>query len=652
VRQIDRYQIEAELDSGGFGTVFRARHVVLGRKVALKLLHPSRESSLDIVERFLREARILSSIASPHVVQVIDAGMTGDRQLFLAMELLDGISLAARLEHQSPLTVHHALSITRQVAKGLAAAHAAGVVHRDLKPGNIFLTRTADGREFAKVLDFGISKSHAREADNVITMTGAVLGTPHYMAPEQLHGARDVDARADLYSLAVCLYEMLSGHLPYAANTLEALLAQRLRDPPTPITTYIPHLPFELVTIIDRGLARDPDARFLNIAEFDAALGRLDPLHLPATTPPHVHAMPVATAQDPQGQLTANARGRSNRPLPHPSEVPAAASAATVPAVSFTPWPANTPPPDPSASQSVRPYPTAAPSARPYPTAPPSARPSSSSASPSVHPPPSFPPVARPTPSISPPPHIAHSTPPAPMPVSAAEPARSAGNITLFLLLGGAVIVILVLIAALVSITALFITRNPSSRNRAEPATSPASPPSPYAPPPSIGPMVPVRETSEPAPAPTTSPAPIPRSPETNEGGASPRGGTGSGVVTGPGVVIGPNVVVGGADRTGRTVHAFVTRTIGDVDTSTFDALFGRATRRLNECRRSVDDDVRLQVFVGPERRLSIVQPDVTQPHGHEETARCAASAIHDAGPLERESGHGIVQVTIQLRAR
>lgn len=594
MRQVDRYQIEAELDSGGFGTVFRARHVVLGRRVALKLLHPSRESALDVVERFLREARILSSIASPHVVQVVDAGMTEERQLFLAMELLDGMSLAARLEQQSPLTVHHALSITRQVAQGLAAAHAAGVVHRDLKPGNIFLAKTDGGREIAKVLDFGISKSQARDTGNFITMTGAVLGTPHYMAPEQLHGARDVDARADIYSLTVCLYEMLSGRLPYAANTLEALISQRLKDAPTPVTVHAPQLPFELVTIIDRGLAREPDARFFSIAEFDAALGRLDPLPMPASTPPLRPGLSPAaralqspatapTQRDPGGIPTANARGPSQRPpAQHPP--PASDSAATAPAVAVTPWPASV-----------------APAARPSPSAfpPASARPPSPAA---------FPPAsARPSPSGFPP--AAHSVPPAP------SPPRTVSNFTLVLLLGGSVITILILIAALVSVTALIVARRPASPSPVTPA-APASPPVLA---PTIGPMVPITETP---PAPTTpeaAPTPTPPAPTVGER---------------------------------RPVQVLIDRAVGSVDTSTFDALFERATSRLNECRREVDDEVRLQVFPGPQGRLSIVQPDPTRPHGHEDTARCAAAAIRAAGPLDRESGHGIVQITVRLRAR
>ncbi|UJR82339.1 serine/threonine-protein kinase [Sandaracinus amylolyticus] len=297
-RRIDRYVIEAELDAGGFGQVFRARHGVTGRAVALKLLHPSREASLDVVERFLREARILSAIASPHVVQVLDAGISEDRKIFLAMELLEGESLAKRIQRTGPLPMREAIVVARQILAGLAAAHAAGVVHRDLKPANVFLARGHDGSETTKVLDFGISKSRSRGQESVITMTGAVLGTPHYMAPEQLHGARDVDGRADLYALAVCLYEMLSGKLPYSATTIDSLIAQRLTEPPTPLAAHAPHLPRALLAIIDRGLARDPDARFRTPAELDAALTTLEMAALPPTTPPAMLA-PAAVSTRP-----------------------------------------------------------------------------------------------------------------------------------------------------------------------------------------------------------------------------------------------------------------------------------------------------------------------------------------------------------------
>lgn len=348
MRRVDRYAIEAELDSGGFGTVYRARHQVIGRSVALKLLHPSRESSLDVIERFLREARILSAIASPHVVQVIDAGMTEERQLFLAMELLEGESLAKRIARAGPLGAREAISIARQILAGLAAAHAVGVVHRDLKPANVFLARTPDHREIAKVLDFGISKSRGPAGESVITMTGAVLGTPHYMAPEQLHGAREVDARADLYALAVCLYEMLSRKLPYQpSGGLESLIALRLTEPPTPLARHQPHLPRALLDVVDRGLARDPDARFRSAAEMDAALAAIEPgAALPATASPAPSTPPLGG----HGARPASASGAKRAP----AAVPASAVMMASPIAAHARPVAPAPTPQPGARSGPR----------------------------------------------------------------------------------------------------------------------------------------------------------------------------------------------------------------------------------------------------------------------------------------------------------
>ncbi len=184
-QRIDRYLIERELGRGSFGAVYKARHSVIGRDVALKVLHPERATSPSVLERFLGEARAVAAIGSPHIVQVFDAGLTPDGKAFLAMELLEGEDLAQHLARQGRLSPAAAVSIAREVLLGLAAAHRAGVVHRDLKPANIFLARASDGSLHAKVLDFGISKI-ARPVGEELTMTGTMLGTPHYMTPDQL----------------------------------------------------------------------------------------------------------------------------------------------------------------------------------------------------------------------------------------------------------------------------------------------------------------------------------------------------------------------------------------------------------------------------------------------------------------------------------
>ena len=306
-QRIDRYVIEAELGRGGFGAVYRARHTMLGRRVALKVLHAQRALDREVLERFLREARGVAAIGSANIVAVLDAGIAETGEAFLAMELLEGEELAARIA-RGPVPVAIAIDLTRQILRGLAAAHASDVVHRDLKPSNVFVARTPEG-DVAKILDFGISKMRPGTMGEALTRTDAVMGTPHYMAPEQLHGARDVDARADLYSASVVLYEMVSGRLPYEATTLEGLLAARLVDDPIPIRDRAPWLAQRVIEVIDRGLARDPSRRFASAAEMDAALASA--AALVSGSMPTVRSVPPAHTTIPSTTPVALARPAS-----------------------------------------------------------------------------------------------------------------------------------------------------------------------------------------------------------------------------------------------------------------------------------------------------------------------------------------------------
>ena len=269
--RIDRYVIERELGSGGFGTVYRARHTFTDRAVALKLLRQDRDNTPQTLDRFLQEARASAAIGSPHIVQVLDAGMADDGRAFLAMELLEGEDLATRIARRGKMSPEDAVRIVRQILAGLGAAHARGIVHRDLKPANIFLASSSEG-ERAKILDFGISKMRLPGRMDGLTRTGMVLGTPTYMSPEQFRGARDVDGRADLYSLSVILYEMLSGKLPFDAESYESLLLKVMTEPPVPLARVAPDVPAPMSDAIDRGLARDPDARWPSAAELSRAL--------------------------------------------------------------------------------------------------------------------------------------------------------------------------------------------------------------------------------------------------------------------------------------------------------------------------------------------------------------------------------------------
>lgn len=275
---IDRYQVHQLLGQGGFAAVYFAEHVHLGHPVALKVLHPELAQIPEMLERFFREARAAAAIGSPHIVEVVDSGQAPDGTPFLAMELLDGVSLEDALDRRElPFEPDVALSILLQVLDGLAAAHSAGIIHRDLKPANIFIEKSEEGG-LLKLLDFGVSKVKTGRGLEVLTRSGAWLGTPLYMAPEQFRGARDVDERADLYSLAAIGYELLAGDPPFLANTTTDLIRLVATTPHTPLGQRRPGIPPGLAAVLERGLAKDPDGRWPDVLAMSAALrGSLEP---------------------------------------------------------------------------------------------------------------------------------------------------------------------------------------------------------------------------------------------------------------------------------------------------------------------------------------------------------------------------------------
>lgn len=273
--QLDRYHVESLLGTGSFSAVYRARHVHTGAPVALKVLKKRLEASGDetIVERFLREARAAATVGSEHIVQVIDAGRA-DELTFLALEFLEGTPLDA-LVKQGPLAVSRALELTNQVLDGLEATHRAGIIHRDMKPANVFVLQRG-GRDFVKLLDFGISKIHADDV-RALTMTGVAMGTPSYMAPEQFFDARSVDERADLYSVAVMLYELLSGRKPLVSGSYAEAVMKVRSEIPTPLTVIVPAVPKALADVVAKGLSKAKEDRWQTAAAFKQALrGVLD----------------------------------------------------------------------------------------------------------------------------------------------------------------------------------------------------------------------------------------------------------------------------------------------------------------------------------------------------------------------------------------
>ena len=302
-QQIDRYLVERELGRGAFGTVYRARHAVTGRAVALRVLLAHAAATTEMVERFFREARAAASTMSPHIVDVLDASVAPDGAPFLALELLEGDDLEAHLARQGRLRVADALRIAREIASGLDAAHRRGVVHRDLKPANVFLARRADAAPAAKILDFGMSK--LAEPSSVRTGTGTVMGTPLYMAPEQLAGrAREADARADLYALGAILFEMLAGTAPHDATSLDALVAMKLTQPPRDLAALAPGTHPGVVALVHRCLALRPEDRPASAVEVQEELARLAqvtsaPVSQPPVSQPPVSQPPAAPGPSP-----------------------------------------------------------------------------------------------------------------------------------------------------------------------------------------------------------------------------------------------------------------------------------------------------------------------------------------------------------------
>jgi serine/threonine protein kinase len=259
------------------GMVFLGEHMLLGRRAAIKTLLPTVAVNREIVERFFNEARATSAISDPGVIQVFDFGYHVDGTAYIVMELLEGEALSARIERLGKLSLADALRIARQIAGSLAAAHARGIVHRDLKPENIFMVADAEtqGGERSKILDFGICKLGAGDSDATVTQSGAMIGTPCYMSPEQCRGAGGVDHRADIYAFGCLVFYMLTGRPPFDADAPGELIVAHLQAEPVPPSAYVAELPPEIDTFLLRCLAKSPDERYQSMAEIQLMIGEL-----------------------------------------------------------------------------------------------------------------------------------------------------------------------------------------------------------------------------------------------------------------------------------------------------------------------------------------------------------------------------------------
>ncbi|CAN5154810.1 hypothetical protein BH11MYX1_BH11MYX1_41390 [soil metagenome] len=276
--EIGAYRLLEKIGEGGMGSVWMAEHTKLGRRAAIKLLHPSFSMRPEIVQRFFNEARAATAIADPGIVQIFDYGNHTDGSAYLVMALLEGETLHDRLKRAGAMAPPEALRVLRQVASTLGAAHLRGIVHRDLKPENIFLVRDPEvaGGERAKVLDFGIAKLVGDPTQTQQTNASLVLGTPAYMSPEQCRGAGQVDQRSDVYSLGCVFFALLTRRPPFVANGGGELIAMHLvNDPPRP-SQFVANLPGAVEAVIMRCLAKDPGDRYANAGEFAHVLSQLD----------------------------------------------------------------------------------------------------------------------------------------------------------------------------------------------------------------------------------------------------------------------------------------------------------------------------------------------------------------------------------------
>jgi serine/threonine-protein kinase len=301
-QSIGNYRILSKIGTGGMGAVFLAEHPLIGKRVALKVIHRELAGNREVVQRFYQEARSVNKIGNEHIVEVHDFGVTPEGDHFYIMEYLEGKTLAAVLQRERSFPVMRALHIGAQMASALAAAHANGIIHRDLKPDNIMLMTRLGDPDFVKVLDFGLAKVFSA-ATAVKTAAGVLLGTPQYMSPEACESKREIDHRTDIYALGVLLFQMMTGVLPFDGQTMgEVLIKQVTALPPAP-RGINPSIPPSVEQVLLRCLAKPPDARFPTMQALRDAL--LDPEAYLRASPPMSPARSVAPGEGPNAAAVA-----------------------------------------------------------------------------------------------------------------------------------------------------------------------------------------------------------------------------------------------------------------------------------------------------------------------------------------------------------
>lgn len=311
----DRYRVVRLVGEGGMGQVYEAQHVNINKRFALKLLRPEIVSNAEAVARFRQEAWASSSIGHENIIEIEDFATLPSGAVYLAMEFLDGQPLSERMREETPIGFGEALDVMLQVASGLSAAHDKSIVHRDMKPENVFLAQKY-GRPLVKILDFGIAKVSGAEGNKSLTRTGTIFGTPHYMSPEQALG-KPLDHRADIYSVGVIMYELFTGKVPFEAESFMGILTKHITTQPTPPTQVAPerNIAPAIEAVILRALAKEPEERYQSMAELAGELAAIASELAPEVLQPRPSSQALAQISKP---LSVMMPSRTATPLPRP----------------------------------------------------------------------------------------------------------------------------------------------------------------------------------------------------------------------------------------------------------------------------------------------------------------------------------------------